>query len=339
MTLSVHDIIRKSKQGHYEVLGLNSSSSSTEVKKAYRKLAVRYHPDKNPGDKAAEEKFKEVSEAYEVLSDDAKRQQYDQFGSGGSGGFPGGMGGMGGGGFQFHSSGGGQDPREVFKMFFGEQGEDPFSVLFGNSAGGGGGGMFGGMGGDPFFSQFGGGGGDPFASMMGGSFGRRQQQPPANKPGLLKNGTAVFVHSLNGARQHNGKIGKISGYDEQKDRYNVDLGGNYVALKVDNIQQLIKNVEIVGIESRPEYNGKRGSIVSYKDGRMVVQINGGAAMALMSSKLIVPDKTRVVLHGLSQEKFNGSKATVLNYDRAADRYLVETSTNQRIKVKRANCKL
>merc|ERR1711871_710230 len=86
----------------------------------------------------------------------------------------------------------------------------------------------------------------------------------------------------------NGKIGKISAYDEQKDRYNVDLGGNYVALKVDNIQQLIQNVEIAGIESRPEYNGKRGSIVSYKDGRMVVQINGGAAMALQSSTTTVP---------------------------------------------------
>lgn len=323
---------------YYKILGIDRNADKSAIKKAYRKLAVKYHPDKNPGNKEAEEKFKEVSEAYEVLSDEEKRRQYDQFGAGGGGGFPGGMGG---GGFQFHSSGGGQDPREVFKMFFGEQGEDPFSVLFGNGGGGGGmfGGMGGGMGGDPFFSQFGGGGGDPFASMMGGSFGRRQQRPPANKPGILKKGTAVFVHSLNGAKQHNGKIGKISAYDEQKDRYNVDLGGNYVALKVDNIQQLIQNVEIVGIESRPEYNGKRGSIVSYKDGRMVVQINGGAAMALMSSKLIVPDKTRVILHGLSQEKFNGSKATVLNYDRAADRYLVETSRNQRIKVKRINCKL
>lgn len=330
---------------YYNVLGVDRNADKSAIKKAYRKLAIKYHPDKNPGNQEAEEKFKEVSEAYEVLSDEDKRRQYDQFGGegGGGGGFPGG--GMGGGGFQFHSNGGGQDPREVFKMFFGEQGEDPFSALFGS--GGGRGGMFGGMGDGSFFPQFGGGAsGDPFASMMGGGMmggspfgGMQRPSANANKPGILKKGTAVFVHGLNGARQHNGKIGKISGYDERKDRYNVNLGGNFIALKVDNIQQLIQNVEIVGVESRPEYNGKRGSIVSFKDGRMVVQIDGGASMALLSTKLIVPDKTRVILHGLSRDKFNGSKATVVNYDRAADRYLVETSRKEKIKVKRINCKL
>ena len=70
----------ENKRDYYEVLGVNKGASAEEIKKAYRKAAMKYHPDRNPGDKTAEEKFKECGEAYEVLSDDSKRQRYDQFG-------------------------------------------------------------------------------------------------------------------------------------------------------------------------------------------------------------------------------------------------------------------
>ena len=89
------------KRDYYEVLGVSKSASDSELKSAYRKLAKKYHPDMNPGDKEAEAKFKEASEAYSVLSDPDKRRQYDQFGHAA---FEGGAGG-GAGGFDFSGMG------------------------------------------------------------------------------------------------------------------------------------------------------------------------------------------------------------------------------------------
>ena len=77
------------KRDYYEVLGVDRNATLEEIKKAYRKKAIQYHPDKNPGDKEAEEKFKEAAEAYSVLSDSDKRAKYDQFGHAGLGGQPG----------------------------------------------------------------------------------------------------------------------------------------------------------------------------------------------------------------------------------------------------------
>ena len=68
------------KRDFYEILGLSKNSTADEIKKAYRKVAMQFHPDRNPGDQTAEEKFKEAAEAYEILSDSDKRAQYDRFG-------------------------------------------------------------------------------------------------------------------------------------------------------------------------------------------------------------------------------------------------------------------
>ncbi|HTL11445.1 MAG TPA: molecular chaperone DnaJ, partial [Bdellovibrionota bacterium] len=104
------------KRDYYEVLGVAKSASGEEVKKAYRKLAIQFHPDKNPGNKEAEEKFKEATEAYEVLSDQKKRQMYDQFGHAAAGG--GGPGGFGGGGFEGFAGAGGIN--DIFEDIFGD---------------------------------------------------------------------------------------------------------------------------------------------------------------------------------------------------------------------------
>ncbi len=111
------------KRDYYEVLGVSKGASESEIKKAYRKLALKYHPDKNPDDKEAEDKFKEAAEAYEVLSSPEKKQRYDQFGHAGT---------QGAGGF----GGGGMNMDDIFSQF---------GDIFGGAFGGGGG--FGGFGG------------------------------------------------------------------------------------------------------------------------------------------------------------------------------------------------
>ncbi|MEM7792122.1 MAG: DnaJ domain-containing protein, partial [Verrucomicrobiota bacterium] len=127
-----------SKADYYETLGVSRSATADELKKAYRKLAVKYHPDKNSGDAAAEAKFKEISEAYDVLKDEEKRAAYDRFGHAA----------FQGGGMGRAAGGAGQDPFDIFREAFG--------------GGGGGGGIF---------EEFFGGGGGAGRSAGGGSHG------------------------------------------------------------------------------------------------------------------------------------------------------------------------
>ena len=112
---------------YYKVLGVDRSAKQDEIKKAYRKLAVKYHPDKNPGDKAAEEKFKEISEAYQVLGNEESRKKYDELGANWkqyeNAGYGQGFQGFGGQGFEGFSSSGFSD---FFDMFFGGQGGGDF---------------------------------------------------------------------------------------------------------------------------------------------------------------------------------------------------------------------
>ena len=114
------------KRDFYEVLGVGKAASGDEIKKAYRKVAMQYHPDRNPGDKAAEEKFKEAAEAYEILSDTDKKSQYDRYGHAG-------VSNNGRGGY----SGGGMNMEDIFSQFGDIFGDDLFGNFFGGAQRGG----------------------------------------------------------------------------------------------------------------------------------------------------------------------------------------------------------
>src|SRR6267378_1805368 len=115
-----------SKRDYYEILGVAKAASAEDIKKSYRKVAMQFHPDRNPGDKAAEEKFKEAAEAYEVLSNADKRAQYDRYGhaavNNGRGGF----------------NGGGMNMDDIFSQFGDIFGDDIFGSFFGGGRRGGG---------------------------------------------------------------------------------------------------------------------------------------------------------------------------------------------------------
>ena len=113
-----------SKRDFYEILGVTKSASADEIKKAYRKVAMQFHPDRNPGDKSAEEKFKEAAEAYEILSDTDKKAQYDRYGHAGVSGNGRG-----------HGGAGGMNMEDIFSQFGDVFGDDIFGSLFGGGGG------------------------------------------------------------------------------------------------------------------------------------------------------------------------------------------------------------
>lgn len=188
---------------YYEVLGLAKGCSDADIKKAYKKAALQWHPDKNPDNKEeAEKMFKKVAEAYTCLGDQDKRALYDRGGRAAVNGSGGGRGGPG-----FHFSG---DAFDIFEQFFG--GRDPFAEMFGGPMGGMGG--FGGMGGsrarggragtDPFASAFGndpffssgfggGGGGASFSSFSSSSFGGGMTGSSTTTTTRIVNGQRVTV--------------------------------------------------------------------------------------------------------------------------------------------------
>ena len=177
---------------YYKILGLEKNASDADIKKAYRKLAVKYHPDKNPNNNEAEEKFKEINEAYSVLSDKEKKQQYDRFGKQGVGGNGG-------------PSMGNVNPHDIFNMFF-SGGNSPFNMHDG---------------GHPFMNGtrttriFNNGNGVSFQTF-GPSGMNREPRRLINRYGIISNGIRILVKGLVNASDYNNCMGVIRNYDLHK---------------------------------------------------------------------------------------------------------------------------
>ena len=300
---------------YYKNLGLAKGASDQEIKSAYRRLALKYHPDKNKDNpEQASENFKKVSEAYDCLSDKNKREIYDTYGKRG---LEGGCGGGGFGGAHF------VDPNDIFRQFFGAHGG------FGDDFGGG---FQFNMDGDPF----GGFGGNP-------RMRQRKPQPPKYPTGvhIIPKGTHVSVQGLNSSPQYNGMEGELAGYDAQKDRYRVSFGDDEtsISIKAVNFTQLVKNVRIRGIESRPQLNGCMGEIIGMNSDRYHVRLAGAqsAVVAVGLSNLQLPAETRVHIHSLSgAPQYNGQTGKVLQFIEADNRYLIEIQGYKQLKLKTDN---
>ncbi|CAB9504550.1 protein DnaJ [Seminavis robusta] len=378
---------------YYEILGCDRSADDAALKKAYRKLAVKWHPDKNPGNEQATKNFQKISEAYATLSDKKKRQLYDQYGAeganmsdqmpdgppGGGAGFPGGFGGAGGfpgggGGGMHHMSPG--DAEAFFAHFFGS--EDPFGGSFGGMRGGGGspfiniqtqgGGprgsqrMSGGMpmGGDPFSMMFGGGmpgmsssmgggmpgmGGMPMGGMGGGMPGMyHQQQQQAPSFDSIPPGTVVSLKGLRSKPERNGDRGVIQQYNPQNGRYFVQLedSDEVMAVKPLNLLQHV-HVRLHGIESKPELNGKTGTIIAWNPNAerySIYVMANSKAVSLKPHNVILDAGTVGQIFGLlSKPELNGKWGTIKEWDRNANRYNVQLSHDKIIRVKVENIRV
>lgn len=310
---------------YYRVLGVSRDADTRTIKKAYRKLAVKHHPDRNPDDpKSAEERFKRIGEAYEVLSDEKKRNIYDQVGKQGL---------KGGSGPNMHFG----NAHDIFKMFFqggdpfASDGDDPLRGFFGGNMGGhsfsfGGPGM-GRAGGFP--------GGFP---GMGGMGRRPQRKRPVPSP--IPSNTPVYLTNLKSS-QYNNVLGRVVSYTGE--RFVVDISGanldrKQISVKPENLCQQVQGIVTTGLSSE-QFNGLEVESIGYNPSRDRIQCRfpDGKNRAIKVENLRLPNGTLVYLSGLSMDSMNGKWGTVVDWVEEKQRYdFHPRKMNRTYKIKPAN---
>lgn len=330
----------------YQILGVNRNADDNALKKAYKKLAVKWHPDKNPGNEQATKNFQKVSEAYATLSDKRKRQIYDSYGAeaanqadsmpegampggGMPGGMPAGFHGFPGGGFP--GGGGGaqhmspEEAQRMFGSFFG--GSDPFGGMFGSMGGGGGmpGGM-GGTGGGPniqFSSSMPGGmggGPDPISMMFNQGGGM-----PAGFGGSMGGGgmPAGFGGSMGGGGMPAGFGGMPGG---------AAAAGRGGGMKLYDAIPSGTVISLKELRAAPERNGDRGVIKQYvpSKGRYVVALeDSDETMSVKPQNLL--QHVHVRLHDIvSQQELNGKTGTVIAWNPSSQRYNIYVTVMKKV---------
>ena len=306
-------------QDYYKVLGVSKNASVNEIKKAYKKLAIRYHPDKNKNKEQAAEDFKKVSEAYDVLSDEEKRQKYDQFGKEGLNN-------------NVHMSN--QHAQEMFNTFFG--GQDPFSMFFNDDDD-----FFGGgIGGPGIRINLGGG---PSRVFRQQSFRSRSQtnqnKLPFNK---ISKGKQIFIVGLNSDKNNlNNSSAKVQDFNSLKNRYVVQTNsGKLVSLKPDNIKEII-NFRVWNYKKQRDLNNQTGQIIGFdvtsNEYRVILNNN---MISLKIENMVINDDHCVTLIGImSQPHLNNKTVKIKNFDWSLQKYVVQVSENKLIKIKMENIKI
>ena len=299
------------EDNYYEILGLDKNASDADIKKAYRKLAVKYHPDKNPNNKETEDKFKIINEAYSVLSDKEKKQQYDRFGKQGIGGSGG-------------PSMGNVNPHDIFNMFF-SGGNSPFNMHGG---------------GHPFMNTtrtnrvFNNGNGVSFQSFGPGGMNRMPRRS-INRYDIISNGIRILVKGLVNTSDYNNCMGVIRNYDLHKKKYIVKIDSKDILLSSDNFIQLI-DVTIHNLKSDESLNGIKTKIIDYINDRYVVDLNN-KRYALNVSNLIVSKGMCVKITGLvSRKEINDKWGRIVDYDSDNERYLIQINKALLLKIKLEN---
>ena len=292
-----------SSNDYYKILGVNKNVNQSELKKKYRKLALKWHPDKNKNKKEAEENFKKISEAYDVLSDDKKRQIYDNQGKEGFGIKN----------EQYHFN----NPKTQsfnFSKFNFRNHNDLFSQIFESNV--------------------------KVEYMSSNHYTVKSNNGIYDEyitPFKFESESKTLIYNLSKNTSLNGTIAKILDYSFKKKRYTVKTDNQNVSIKQENIIPLVNNVSILDIKNNKDLNGKMGDVIDFdiKKKRFKIKLKDDKIYSIKQENIIWPQNTIVIIFGLKENtSINGKKGKIINFDGL--RYKLKLETFKEIKIKPQN---